>query len=122
VLNMFSIYLFVRSFFVIFTHLRAPFDAAVVHFPSIFQFLNFSNDLFFSGHAGLSFLAFLVLREHHKKLSYFMLACSIILGITVLLMHVHYSIDVFSAYFIVYGIFVFGNKFLREAKQDSSKK
>ena len=50
-----------------------------------------------------------------------MLASSIILGITVLLMHVHYSIDVFSAYFIVYGIYVLGNKFLREAKQDIPK-
>lgn len=121
ILNMFCIYLFIRSFFVIFTHLAAPHDAAITHFPSFLQGLNFSNDLFFSGHTGLPFLAFLVFREHHKKLSYFMLASSFILGITVLLMHVHYSIDVFSAYFIVYGIYKIGNKFLSEFKQDGPR-
>jgi len=122
IFNMFSIYLFIRSFFVIFTHLAVPHDATLTYFPSFLQLINYSSDLFFSGHAGLPFLAFLVFREHHKGIAYFMFVSSIILGVTVLLMHVHYSIDVLSAYFIVYGIYKIGNKFLREFKQDSSKK
>lgn len=119
VINMFSMFIIIRSFFVIFTHLGVPYDATVTQFPSILQFLNFSNDLFFSGHTGLPFLGFLIFRKHHRGLSYFMLASSIVLAITVLLMHVHYSIDVFSAYFITYGIYKIGNLFLKEAKQDN---
>jgi tryptophan-rich sensory protein len=112
--NMFSLFVVIRAGFIIFTHLRPPYDAVHVTFPWFLQFLNFSNDLFFSGHAGFPFLGFLIFREHHKGLSYFMLATSIILGITVLLMHVHYSIDVLSAYFITYGIYEIGKKFIKK--------
>jgi len=117
VINMFSLFYVVRSGFIIFTHLRAPHDA--IQFASsgilssLIQPLSFSNDLFFSGHAGLPFLGFLIHRDH-KGLRYFMLFSSIILGITVLLMHVHYSIDVFSAFFITYGIYKIGNRFIRK--------
>ena len=38
-----------------------------------------------------------------------MLIGSLIMGVTVLLMHVHYSIDVFSAFFISYGVYTFSN-------------
>ena len=111
--SMFSFLLIVRSVFVMFTHLKVPSDAIQVTFPWVLQFLNFQNDLFFSGHVGVSFLGFLILREHHKKLSYFMLASSIILSVVVLLMHVHYSIDVFSAFFITYGVYKIGKKFVK---------
>ncbi len=113
VLNMFSFFLIVRSGFVIFTHLRPPVDAVVVHFPLFLNLLNFTNDLFFSGHAGIPFLGFLMFRRHNRLISYFMLISSFVLGVVVLLMHVHYSIDVFSAYFITYGIYVIGNKFVK---------
>jgi hypothetical protein len=39
---------------------------------------------------------------------------SIILASTVLLMHVHYSIDVAAAYFITYGVYVLGNKMFKQ--------
>jgi hypothetical protein len=42
-----------------------------------------------------------------------MLVSSIILAITVLLMHVHYSIDVLSAYFITYGVYKLSENYLR---------
>lgn len=108
-LNIFSLFVIVRSGFILFTHLIPPPDAIIVHFPSIFSFLSFSNDLFFSGHAGLPFLGFLIYRRYSKAMSYFMLASSFVLAVTALLMHVHYSIDVFSAYFITYGVYKFGN-------------
>lgn len=105
-----SIFIFVRSLFILFTHIGLPSDAIIIdaHWP--LSFLTFSNDLFFSGHAGLPFLGYLIFRKKHKGVAYFMMASSIILAITVLLMHVHYSIDVFAAYFITYGIYKIGNK------------
>jgi len=106
-LGMLSLFLLVRSAFVILTHLKAPIDAIPIASHGFFHFITYSNDLFFSGHAGLPFLGFLVFQE--SKIRYFMLAASIILAITVLFMHVHYSIDVASAYFITYGVFVIGN-------------
>jgi hypothetical protein len=115
-LSIFGLFLLVRSGFIMFTHLGVPFDAITVTFPSIFQPLNFTNDLFFSGHVGLSFLGFLIFRRENKKLSNFMLIASIILGITVLAMHVHYSIDVFSAYFITYGIYEIGERTFKKMR------
>ncbi len=112
VVSMFSLFVIIRSGFILLTHLQVPYDAIILNYKGIFQLLNFSNDLFFSGHTGLPFLGFLIHKDH-KGLRYFMLISSIILGITVLLMHIHYSIDVFSAFFITYGIYVFGNKFIK---------
>jgi len=76
--------------------------------PSFFYFLTYANDLFFSGHVGLPFLGFLIFKD--KKIRYFMLSASIILAVTVLLMHVHYSIDVAAAYFITYSIYALGKR------------
>jgi PAP2 superfamily C-terminal len=90
----------IRSFFIIFTHLQSPIDAIPVHFPSIIQNLSFNNDLFFSGHTAIPFLGFLLFEN--KFLKYFFLIGSITMATVVLLIHRHYSIDVFSAFFITY--------------------
>ena len=105
---MLSFFLCVRSIFLVLTHLGAPAGAISVPATGIFTLTTFSNDLFFSGHAGIPFLGFLI--YDNKKIKYFMLASSIILAITVLLMHVHYSIDVAASYFITYGVYKIGNK------------
>ncbi len=68
--------------------------------------MDFKNDLFFSGHTAVPFLGFLLFKN--RKVKYTFLGASIIMAITVLLMHVHYSIDVFSAFFITYGTFKIG--------------
>ncbi|MBD3360385.1 hypothetical protein GF366_01130, partial [Candidatus Peregrinibacteria bacterium] len=75
--------------------------------------LFFENDLFFSGHTAVPFLAFLVFKES-KIFKWVMFAGSILMAITVLLMHVHYSIDVFAAFFITYGIYSISNKIFRD--------
>ncbi len=107
VLNMLGFFIIIRSVFMLFTNLGSPIDAIKVSEPGVLSLLTFSNDLFFSGHTGLPFLGFLVFRNH-KFIKYFMLVSSVILAITVLLMHVHYSIDVFSAFFITYGVYRIG--------------
>jgi len=108
-LGMLSLFILIRAIFTSLTHLKTPDDVIVANFPTPFQNFQFQNDLFFSGHTGLPFLGFLIFKDN-KKIKYFMLACSIILGATVLIMHAHYSIDVFAAFFITYGIYVLGNK------------
>lgn len=103
-----SLLIVIRSIFICFTHLKTPADALLTHFPGFLSILSFHNDLFFSAHTSIPFLGFLIYKDENKKLAYFFLICSIILGITVLLMHVHYSIDVFSAFFITYGSYKIG--------------
>jgi hypothetical protein len=110
---MLSLFIIVRSGFMLFTHLGVPYDAVKFTSPGILQLFDFTNDLFFSGHTGLPFLGFLIFKQH-KRIRYFMLISSIILGITVLLMHIHYSIDVFSAFFITFGVYTIGNWFFKK--------
>jgi signal transduction histidine kinase len=62
-----------------------------------------TKDLFFSGHTGTLFLLFLLTES--KKLKILFLISTVIVGIAVLLQHVHYSIDVFIAPFVAYTAF-----------------
>lgn len=62
------------------------------------------NDLFFSGHTALPFLLGLIFWKY-KTLRYFFFVASGIAGVSVLLSHVHYTIDVIAAPFITYAIY-----------------
>jgi len=100
-----SIFFFVRAVFVSMTHL-APYPTHIaIDFQSrIILMLFAGGDEFFSGHTGTPFLmALLFWRE--KWLRYVFLAWSIFFGVIVLLGHIHYTIDVFSAFFITFGIY-----------------
>jgi len=108
---LFCLLIFIRSIFITMTHMGVPAGAQdITQGPSLYLSLNFRNDLFFSGHAALPFMAFLVFRK--EAIKYFFFAMTIILSATVLFMHVHYSIDVFSAYFIAFGVYKFGEWFI----------
>ena len=103
-----ALFTLIRSFFVSLTHISA-FPTHVIISSSFFNREAFNgiftgNDLFFSGHTGLPFLLALIFWEH-KTLRIIFLGFSIIFAIVVLLGHIHYSIDVLSAYFITYTIF-----------------
>ncbi len=114
---MLSLFIFTRSIFIVLTHIKAPVGAILFSSENFIDFIVFSNDLFFSGHAGLPFLGYLIFKN--KKIKYIMLTLSIILAITVLFMHVHYSIDVLSAYFITYGIYKIGNYLFKDSSENS---
>jgi len=62
-----------------------------------------TKDLFFSGHVATLFLLFLVVEG--KGLKYIFLGSAIIVGISIVLQHVHYVIDVFTAPFFTYVCF-----------------
>jgi hypothetical protein len=127
-LKTFAAFLIIRSFFISLTHLGVPpgffelnqplIDAANRIEPGLFRFV-YVNDLFFSGHTAAPFLAFLIFRE--TTFRYFFLISSFIMGATVLLMHVHYSIDVFSAYFITYTIYVVSDNIFNKLNENFRK-
>jgi len=118
VISQFSLLIMVRAAFTCFTHLGAPSDALVFDVPSLVSLFTFQNDLFFSGHTAVAFLGFLLFKD--KKIKIFFLISSILMGMTVLLMHVHYSIDVFSAFFITYGTFKIGEWFFKKINHYNS--
>lgn len=114
VLKTFGILLLARSAFMILTNFGPPegffynqeiLINGAIESSSIFRY---RNDLFFSGHTSTPFLAFLLFKN--TKFKWFMLLASFVMAATVLLMHVHYSIDVFAAYFIAYGVYAFSDK------------
>jgi len=107
-----SFLVIVRSFFIILTHLKTPITAVNANFPGIFDIFKFTNDQFFSGHVAFTFLGFLVFKD--SKIKWFFLVGSILMAITVLAMHQHYSIDVFAAFFITYGCYKIVNKYFKK--------
>ena len=63
-----------------------------------------TKDLFFSGHTATLFLLFLVIDKRPYKQVFLFL--TLLVGVCVILQHVHYSIDVFSAPFFTYGCYI----------------
>ncbi|HMN23420.1 MAG TPA: phosphatase PAP2-related protein [Ignavibacteriaceae bacterium] len=62
-----------------------------------------TKDLFFSGHTATLFILFLVSEKKVFKIIF--LLSTIAVAITVLLQHVHYTIDVFAAIFFTYACY-----------------
>ena len=72
-LGMFGSFVLTRAIFITLTHLKTPVDAIPVSFPFYVDKLFVSNDMFFSGHTGLPFLGYLILRKENKKPSFYTL-------------------------------------------------
>lgn len=104
VLNTLSLFIVIRSFFVVLTHIGPPADEAVLDPNRIMDSFTFAGDLFFSGHTGFPFLLCLTFWEN-RTLRLVFLVSSAIFALAVLLGHLHYSIDVFAAFFITDSIF-----------------
>jgi hypothetical protein len=103
VLKAVALFIVIRSIFVSLTHI-GPFPTKLVLESNLLDFITTGNDLFFSGHTGLPFLIALIYWDHVYIRRLFIFS-SIIFGMVVLLSHLHYSIDVFSAFFITYSIY-----------------
>ncbi len=113
----------VRSFFISLTHI-APFPMRLHISPdSPISDFTFGGDLFFSGHTSFPFLWAMIFWEN-VTLRVFFVTCSIFFGSIVLLAHLHYSIDVFAAFFMAHSVSHIGRKlFKKEARlfQESGK-
>ncbi len=103
VLKTVSLFIIIRAIFVSLTHI-GPYPTKLVLESKMLDFITSGNDLFFSGHTGLPFLIALIYWEH-MYLRRLFITSSIIFGVVVLLSHLHYSIDVFAAFFITYAIY-----------------
>lgn len=111
-----GIFLFIRSLFLILTHI-GPFPAHIqIDVAGVLGVFASGSDLFFSSHTGLPFLMALIFWDN-KYLRYLCLASSIFFGAVVLLAHVHYSIDVFAAFFITYAIFHIAKNLFKKDRQ-----
>ncbi len=105
-----ALFLIIRSFFISLTHLGVNLHQLALN-PDSFGFgaYNFlysgTNDFFFSGHTGASFL-FALIFWNKVFWRYFFFIASSIFGTSMILAHMHYSIDVFAAPFITYSIFI----------------
>ena len=109
---------FVRSLFVSMTHIsaypyRATLEASYFLTSNFFRAFFTGDDLFFSGHVALPFLIALIFWQNVWLRAIFLIA-SAVFAIVVLLGHFHYTIDVFSAYFITYSIYVIARRLFRK--------
>lgn len=114
-----ALFIFARSVFMNMTHLSAPsveyykYIEHEHHVQSVLFTLSSGNDLFFSGHAGTPFLLALIF-WHKKQYRYLFLFCSVVASVAVIVGHLHYTIDVFSSFFITFGVFEAAKKFFKK--------
>ena len=108
-----ALFIFIRSIFISLTHIGPPSSVLMLSPDDMMSRLLSGNDLFFSGHTGVPFLAALVF-WNEKIIRYVSLAISVIFAVCVLLGHFHYSIDVFAAFFITYSIFCIAKEIFKK--------
>ncbi len=109
-----ALFIISRAFFFSLTHI-GPYPTNISPGPhndgyGLYHLVTFSGNFFYSGHTGFPVMLALIFWDN-KFLRYAFIALSFLFGAAVLLAHVHYSIDVFAAPFIVYGVFVITKKF-----------
>ena len=100
-----TLFILIRSAFTLMTHLGPPEIAYLSDFGETITNSFFGADQFFSGHTGMPFLGALVFWGIDNRLKWFYLLSSVFFATVVLLGHIHYTIDVMSAFFITYGIY-----------------
>jgi len=118
VLKSIALFIFIRSIFITLTHI-GPFPDQIVFSNDSTDWINnfaFGGDLFFSAHTGLPFLMALVFGKN-LLLKIIFTVSAVFFGIVVLLGHLHYSIDVISAFFITYTIFHIAEKLFKKDRE-----
>ncbi|MCX6787092.1 MAG: phosphatase PAP2-related protein [Candidatus Kaiserbacteria bacterium] len=103
-----ALFIAIRALFISLTHVGIyPGSINLLgdgFFDALYAYLNFQTGFFFSGHTGIPFLMALIFWNKPGERN-LLLILSLVLGISVLLAHTHYSIDVLAAPFMAYGIF-----------------
>jgi len=123
-----AMFVLIRSVFITLTHIGPFPDHNIIDGNSVILLHAISNnpnffifstgaDLFFSGHTGLPFMLALVFWKHFKT-RVFCIFTSIFFGTIVLLGHMHYSIDVASAFFISYTIYIITIKIFKKDHEE----
>jgi membrane-associated phospholipid phosphatase len=105
-----------RGIFIVLTPLGNPpmFNGSNSMFNG---FSKYELGVYPSGHVGCVFLYFLLVKDKWYKWIIFF--CLVIVTISLLLAHAHYSIDILSGFLFGYAIYSFGNKHLKMFKLDS---
>ena len=67
-----------------------------------------TKDLFFSGHTSSVFLIYFILKKKWEKI--LVLVATILVGVLLLIQHIHYTIDVVAAPLFVYIIYVLAKR------------
>lgn len=103
-----ALFIIIRAFFMNLTPLGIyphyiPFEKKYIGF-NFYNFLTFEGNFFFSGHVGFPVLLSLIFKDN-KFWKRFFIFFAALFGISVLLAHSHYSIDVFASPFITYTIY-----------------
>ena len=123
VLKSIALFILVRSIFITLTHI-GPFPDQIIVSADPSKWVSkftFGGDLFFSAHTGLPFLMSLVFWDN-KYFRWIFFAAAIFFGIIVLLGHMHYTIDVLSAFFITYTIYHIALVFFKKDKKHFDRK
>jgi divalent metal cation (Fe/Co/Zn/Cd) transporter len=115
ILKSIALFVVIRSGFITLTHL-GTFPTQVNVQSDLLSMLTFGGDLFFSGHTGLPFLLALIFWRN-KIIKNIFLLFSIVFAAVVLLSHMHYTIDVASAFFITYTIFHMAEYLFKKDRQ-----
>jgi hypothetical protein len=113
VLKSVALFILIRSMFITLTHLAIPPQHSFTDPGYLFKKFTSQDDLFFSSHTGSPFIFALIYWENRRLRTIFLLA-SVFFGTAVLLGHLHYSIDVFAAFFITYGIYDMAKYFFQK--------
>jgi hypothetical protein len=105
-----GIFYIIRALFVVLTPLGNPenFNGSD---PLFNGFMKYELGVYPSGHVGNSFLLLLLVND--KVYRYILLFCLLVVVVTLLLAHCHYSIDILSGFFFAYAIKAFGDKYLK---------
>ncbi|MBL0104667.1 MAG: phosphatase PAP2 family protein [Bacteroidetes bacterium] len=94
--------------------LNPPIGYIPLHEPFVQLFVKgskiISHDLFFSGH--VSTILSIYFSTRRRIINRYLLLCSIMISVLVLVQHVHYTIDVIAAVVLTYLVYKFCKRFL----------
>jgi hypothetical protein len=109
-----ALFIISRAFFFSLTHIGPPASGIPPGSQNLgwgfYKLVTFQGNFFYSGHTAFPVLMALIFWEDDFWRPFF-LAASVLFGASVLLAHVHYSIDVFAAPFIIYGVYKITERF-----------